>query len=88
MQPPPDIARPRPRGDEDALYRAHHRELHRAVAHVVRAPPELIDDACQTAWVMLLQTQPERYTVFAWLRVVAIHEAYRLSTIDRREARL
>jgi DNA-directed RNA polymerase specialized sigma24 family protein len=37
---------------------------------------------------MLLQTQPERYTVFAWLRVVAIREAYRLSAIDRRDARL
>jgi DNA-directed RNA polymerase specialized sigma24 family protein len=32
--------------------------------------------------------QPERCAIFAWLRVVAIHEAYRLSAIDRREARL
>ena len=37
---------------------------------------------------MLLRTQPERYAIFAWLRVVAIHEAYRLSAIDRRDARL
>jgi len=55
---------------------------------VVRAPRELIDDACQTAWELLLQTQPERHAVFAWLRVVAIHEAYRLSAVDRRDARL
>jgi DNA-directed RNA polymerase specialized sigma24 family protein len=78
----------RPRGDEAELYRQHHRDLQRAVAHVVRAPPELIEDACQTAWTALLQGQPEPYAVFAWLRVVAIHEAYRLSAIDRRDARL
>jgi DNA-directed RNA polymerase specialized sigma24 family protein len=76
------------RGDEDELYRQHHRELHRAVARVVRAPHELIEDACQTAWAILLRTQPARYAIFAWLRVVAIHEAYRLSAIERRDARL
>jgi DNA-directed RNA polymerase specialized sigma24 family protein len=77
-----------PRGDEADLYRRHHRDLHRAVAHVVKAPRELIEDACQTAWAILLYTQPERYAIFAWLRVVAIHEAYRLSAIERRDARL
>ena len=54
MQPPTEPAHrpqpPAPRGDEDRLYRQHHRELHRAVARVVRAPRELIEDACQTAW--------------------------------------
>jgi DNA-directed RNA polymerase specialized sigma24 family protein len=80
---PPDAC-----GDEEELYRRHHRDLQRAVAHVVHAPRELIEDACQTAWVVLLRTQPERYAVLAWLRVVAIHEAYRLSAIERREARL
>jgi DNA-directed RNA polymerase specialized sigma24 family protein len=55
---------------------------------VVRAPRDLIEDACQTAWATLLGAQPNRNTVFAWLRVVAIHEAYRLSAIDRRDARL
>jgi DNA-directed RNA polymerase specialized sigma24 family protein len=58
------------------------------VAQVVRAPRELIEDACQTAWATLLRAEPSRDTVFAWLRVVAIHEAYRLSAIDRRDARL
>jgi DNA-directed RNA polymerase specialized sigma24 family protein len=58
------------------------------VAQVVRAPRELIEDACQTAWATLLRAEPKPDTVFAWLRVVAIHEAYRLSAIDRREARL
>jgi DNA-directed RNA polymerase specialized sigma24 family protein len=88
MQPPADTPRPRPRGDEEELYRRHHRELHRAVSRAVRAPRELIEDACQTAWAILLRRQPERDAVFAWLRVVAVHEAYRLSAIDRRDARL
>jgi DNA-directed RNA polymerase specialized sigma24 family protein len=88
MQPPTNATSSSPLGDEDALYRAHHRELHRAVAHAVRAPRELIEDACQSAWAMLLRTQPDRYAIFGWLRVVAIHEAYRLSAIDRRDARL
>jgi DNA-directed RNA polymerase specialized sigma24 family protein len=91
MQPPteptPTVA-PAPRGDEDRLYRQHHRDLRRAVAHAVRAPRELIEDACQTAWATLLRTQPDRYAIFAWLRVVAIHEAYRLAAIDRRARHL
>jgi DNA-directed RNA polymerase specialized sigma24 family protein len=88
MQPPTDISPPQPPRDDDALYRAHHRELHRAVARVVRAPRELIEDACQTAWATLLQAQPNQNAIFAWLRVVAIREAYRLSAIDGRDARL
>ncbi|MCW3066444.1 MAG: hypothetical protein JWN32_3616 [Solirubrobacterales bacterium] len=93
MQPPtkphtPTAALPARHGDEDELYRRHHRELHRAVAHVVRAPRELIEDACQTAWSILLRRQPDRHTIFGWLRTVAIHEAYRLSAIERRDARL
>jgi DNA-directed RNA polymerase specialized sigma24 family protein len=91
MQPPTEptpTAAPVPRGDEDRLYRQHHRELHRVVAHAVRAPRELIEDACQTAWANLLRTQPDRYAIFAWLRVVAIHEAYRLAAIDRRARHL
>ena len=55
------------------------------MAGVVRAPHEVIEDACQTAWAMLLHNQPDRHSVFGWLRVVAIHEAYRLSAPGRRE---
>ena len=87
MQPPTETTLPA-RGDEAELYRRHHRNLHRAVAHAVNAPRELIEDACQTAWAILLRTQPDRYAIFAWLRVVAIHEAYRLKAIERRETRL
>jgi DNA-directed RNA polymerase specialized sigma24 family protein len=91
MQPPTDrtpTAAPVLRGDEDRLYRQYHRDLRRAVARVVRAPRELIEDACQTAWANLLRNQPDRYAIFAWLRVVAIHEAYRLAAIDRRAQHL
>jgi DNA-directed RNA polymerase specialized sigma24 family protein len=88
MQPPTEPTRHQQLGDEEELFRAHDRELHRAVAHVVRAPRELIEDACQTAWAVLIRAQPDRRTLFGWLRVVAIHEAYRLSGIDRRDARL
>jgi DNA-directed RNA polymerase specialized sigma24 family protein len=72
-----------PRGDEDALYRRHHRNLKRAVARVVNAPRELIEDACQTAWAIMLRSQPDRDAIFAWLCVVAIHEAYLLSRAHR-----
>ncbi len=71
------------RGDEDDLYRRHHRKLQRAVGRVVNAPRELIEDACQTAWTIMLRNQPDRTAIFAWLRVVAIHEAYRLSAAGR-----
>jgi RNA polymerase sigma factor (sigma-70 family) len=76
------------RGDEAELYRRHRRDLLRAVARVVNAPDELIEDACQNAWAILLRNQPDRVTIFARLRVVAIHEAYRLSRTERRDAHL
>jgi DNA-directed RNA polymerase specialized sigma24 family protein len=77
-----------PRGNEDDLYRRHHCNLERAVARVVSAPREMIEDACQSAWTIMLRRQPDRTAIFAWLRVVAIHEAYRLSAIERRNTHL
>lgn len=77
-----------PRGDEGELYRRHHRDLECSVARVVNAPRQLIEDACQTAWAILLRNQPDRYAIFSWLRIVAIHEAYRLSAVNRRDAHL
>ena len=78
----------RPLGDEAELYDRHHRELIRAVSRHVNAGAALIEDACQTAWTNLVRRQPDRASVFAWLYVVAVHEAYRLSTLGRRELRL
>jgi DNA-directed RNA polymerase specialized sigma24 family protein len=76
------------RGDEAELYLLHHDRLVRAVARTVSAPAALVEDACQTAWLILLRRQPDRDTVFGWLRTVAVREAYRLSREDHRLARL
>ena len=50
---------------------------------MVRAPRELIENACQSAWTALLRSRPRRATWFPWLRVVAIHEAYHLCKTHR-----
>jgi RNA polymerase sigma factor (sigma-70 family) len=76
------------RGDEAELYQRYHRTLVRAVARVVDAPRELIEDACQNAWAILLRRQPDRSSIFAWLRVVAVHDAYRLCRVQQRELHL
>ena len=94
MQPPTEhpraerLQRPGPRGDEDELYRRHHRDLHRAVAHAVNAPRELIEDACQNAWATMLRAQPKRVSIFGWLYVVATREAVRLCERERRHVHL
>src|SRR5215204_1181642 len=86
-QPTPATMAPR-HGDEADLYRRHHHALLIAVSHAINGSDALIEDACQTAWTILLRRQPNRLSVFAWLYVVAIHEAYRLSAIERRELHL
>jgi DNA-directed RNA polymerase specialized sigma24 family protein len=82
MQPPTKSSSER-RETAGVLYRRHHRELQQAVAAAVRAPRELIEDACQTAWAIMLRAEPDCRSVFGWLRAVAIHEAYRLVAIER-----
>jgi RNA polymerase sigma factor (sigma-70 family) len=77
------------RGDEAALYREHHTALRRAVARRVRLDEDLIEDACQTAWMQLLRCQPDRERpLFGWLVTVAVHEAYDLSRRRRGELSL
>ena len=76
------------RGDEADLYQRHHQALLIAVAHAINGSGALIEDACQTAWTILVRRQPDRASVFGWLYVVAIHEAYRLSATERRELHL
>jgi DNA-directed RNA polymerase specialized sigma24 family protein len=92
MQPPTEpITRTasgipgRPHGDEADLYRRHHHRLLRAVSHAVNASPDVIEDACQTAWAALLRCTVDPGTVFAWLRVVAIHEAHKHCARTRNE---
>jgi RNA polymerase sigma factor (sigma-70 family) len=72
-----------PRGDEEALYRAHHTRLLRLIARDVPARPQVIEDACAYAWAELLGRQPERTSIVGWLRVVARREAIRLAQCDR-----
>jgi RNA polymerase sigma factor (sigma-70 family) len=72
-----------PRGDEEALYRAHHTRLLWLIARDVGARPQVIEDACAYAWAELLARQPERTSIVGWLRVVARHEAIRLARSDR-----
>ncbi len=91
MQPhtdPPTTSTAPRRRDEADLYERHHQALLIAVSHAINGSGALIEDACQTAWTILLRRQPDRASVFAWLYVVAIHEAYRLSAIERRELHL
>ncbi len=67
------------RGDEDALYRAHHVHLLRVTRRrFPQVPDELVEDACAFAWAQLLRRQPERDAVVGWLVVVARHELLRL----------
>jgi RNA polymerase sigma factor (sigma-70 family) len=80
------IPRPRMlRGDEADLYRDHSAALRAAVRHFVHAGDEVVDDACSFAWLQLMRHQPNRDTVFAWLRTVAVREAWRIAERDSRE---
>ena len=92
MQPPTEPTqapeRLHLRGDEAELYGRHHDDLRRAVTHAVNAPRELIEDACQTAWTIMLQTQPDRTSIFNWLYLVATREAFRLCQREQRHLHL
>lgn len=84
----PRSAPPPVHGNEAALFQRHHRDLHRAIARRVNGSTQLVEDACQFAWMRLIDCQPDRDKIFGWLYVVALHEAYRLSGIERRDAHL
>ncbi len=71
-------------GDEADLYGQHNERLVRSVRRAVHASDALIEDACSFAWVQLMRCQPRRETAFAWLRMVAIREAWALSRRERR----
>ncbi|MGH2941412.1 MAG: RNA polymerase sigma factor [Solirubrobacteraceae bacterium] len=59
--------------------------LQRAVAREVRASPEVIEDACQTAWLIFMRHQPERGpTLLGWLRTVAVRQAWDLAAREHR----
>jgi RNA polymerase sigma factor (sigma-70 family) len=77
------------RGDEAELFRKHHGHLLRIVRSRVVAPEALIEDACSIAWEQFMRHQPARgVTLIGWLRTVAVREAWRLSTTQRRQPSL
>jgi RNA polymerase sigma factor (sigma-70 family) len=62
-----------------AFYAEHAARLERAVARELRVPPQVIEDACQTAWTILLRRPdiPLERQGLAWLRKVALTTGYR-----------
>lgn len=84
-----DIPRARMlRGDEAKLFRDYEVALRCAVRHSVCASEAIVEDACSYAWLQLMRHQPERTSIFAWLRLVAIREGWRLAERQRRDAAL
>jgi RNA polymerase sigma factor (sigma-70 family) len=74
------------RGDEADLFRRHSEWLVRVTRHRLRCPEALAEDACAHAWLQLCRTQPERTkNLPGWLRVVALHEGFRLLRQAGRE---
>ena len=76
------------RGDESALFAAHHAQLERAVARSLPARHCVVEEACSFAWLQLCIHQPDRRRVYPWLLVVARNEAIALARKDERVAPL
>jgi DNA-binding CsgD family transcriptional regulator len=70
----------------EALYRRYQGRLRAWLAGRVSASPALVEDACASAWMILIAKRPDcGERVFGWLCTVALHEAYRLLRLERRE---
>ena len=63
-------------------------DVRAGVARAVQAPREVIEDACQNAWALLLESQPDPTALLGALPVVAAGEAQRLWDIEQRDERL
>jgi RNA polymerase sigma factor (sigma-70 family) len=71
------------------LFRRCGSQLSRLIGRVVEAPPALVEDACQTAWIRLaVQPGVPREQSFSWLTTTALREARRLATQAAREVSL
>lgn len=77
-------------GDETELYRSLAARLERTVRGQVRAPREVIEDACHHAWTQLLNhgDTVDRDAAFSWLATTAVRQAWKLNLRDRRELSL
>jgi RNA polymerase sigma factor (sigma-70 family) len=77
-------------GDEAELYRTLAPRLERIVRGQVRAPSEVVEDACHHAWTSFINHSESvgRDTALAWLVKTATRQAWKLNTRERREASL
>jgi RNA polymerase sigma factor (sigma-70 family) len=77
-------------GDEAELYRTLAARLERTVRLRVRAPREVIEDACHHAWTQLINhgDAVNRDTAFSWLATTAVRHAWKLERRERRELSL
>jgi RNA polymerase sigma factor (sigma-70 family) len=77
-------------GDEAELYRTLAPRLERIVRGEVRAPGEVVEDACHHAWTNFINHSEtvERDTALAWLVKTAVRQAWKLNSRERREASL
>ena len=77
-------------GDEAQLYRSFALRLEQTVRGQVRAPREVIEDACHHAWTQLINhgENVSRETTFGWLTTTAIRHAWKLNRREHRELSL
>lgn len=63
-----------------AFFAAYANHVHTCVARRARTAPDVVDDACATAWTKLLRRPDVVLNVHgrAWLITVAVHEAWQL----------
>ena len=47
-------------GDEDALFRKYDPSLRRIVRRIVNTSPDIVDDACNFAWLQFMRHQSSR----------------------------
>jgi RNA polymerase sigma factor (sigma-70 family) len=76
--------------DVAGLYRELAPRLEQIVHIQVRASDAVIEDACQFAWARLLDHagRVRREAALSWLARTAVHEAYKLSRRQSRDASL
>ena len=72
------------------LYLELSRPLHHHVRAIVRAPRQVIEDACQFAWSQLVRhgDRVSAQTARGWLLATAVHEAFKLVRLTQREVSL
>jgi RNA polymerase sigma-70 factor (ECF subfamily) len=76
-------------GEHAALFRRFHRELYDTIRAGTSSSDELVEDACQHAWLQLQRRSPGSIeNIPAWLTVTARRQLYKLSERERREVSL